>query len=463
MIPSNYNEAVEYLFTLRTSGTKLGLDSIRFVLDKLNSPDNECDYIHVAGTNGKGSTSVMIASILQEAGLKVGLFTSPHLVDFLERVQVNSIKISQNQVLSYLSKIDSVIQNMNEPETPRKPTFFEVVTAIAALHFAKKKCDVVVLETGMGGRLDATNAIKSCASVITKIDLDHTRWLGNNISKITMEKAGIIKPDNPVFTSNIDKTSLEVISSTSIDNNCRLTCVIPVSSIKKSLQKNVDFVPFKSKHYKSGHYKLTIESLNIHDNYINLLGRHQAENAALTAVVSDWYLKKRNFKSMHAFIKKGLESVEWEGRCQVISEKPFVLLDCAHNPNGIKQLVETLKEISNDKWTVVLGILEDKNISETVDLLSEITEEIWYVKPNALRGLEFDKFCEAANIDKNTQLIIKPFHNVKEILDEFHKKKYSANQFIVTGSCYLAGDILSELKNRIRDNRTDDPLHISEP
>jgi len=457
MIPTNYNEAVEYLFTLRTNGTKLGLDSIRYLLDELGSPDNKCDYIHVAGTNGKGSTSAMISSIFQSAGLKVGLFTSPHLVDFTERIQVNSINISENKILSHLSKIDSVIQNMNEPDTPRKPTFFEVVTAIAVLHFAEEKCDVVILETGMGGRLDATNAINSCASVITKIDLDHTKWLGNNISNITMEKAGIIKLNNPVFTSNRDSHILDIIKKHSIDKKCRLTCVIPENFIVD--KKCVDFISFLSEHYKSGHYTLNIDSLAVENTFINLPGRHQAENAALASIVAIWYLKKININNPQAYIKSGLENIVWPARCQVVSNNPYILLDCAHNPNGIKQLVRTLKEIDDNKWIFVLGVLNDKNVPETIKLISEISEEIWYVKPNSQRGLEFDEFKNLLQKAGKSTIKIKKFERVKEIVMKFRDKDvWCDRKYVVTGSCYLIGDFMSGWKESIRDNRTDDPL-----
>ncbi len=459
MIPTNYNEAVEYLFTLRTDGTKLGLESIRYLLNKLDSPDNECDYIHVAGTNGKGSTSVMIASILQASGLKVGLFTSPHLVDFTERIRVNSKQISQNDILQHLKKIDSVTQNMNETDTPRKPTFFEVVTAMAVLHFAKEKCDVVVLETGMGGRLDATNAVKSYASVITKISLDHTKWLGDSIEKISSEKAGIIKQGIPVFTSNIDVIPLNIISSASIDNLCRLRVILS-EDFPKTKKPVREFVKYHANHLNNGFYSIGIDSLAVKDTFINLQGRHQAENAALAAVVSDWYLKSKEINNSFEFIKNGLKNVIWNGRCQIISENPFIIIDCAHNPDGIAKLVKTLQEISRDKWIVVLGILDDKYPDKVIKYLSEIACEILYVKPSSQRGLSFDKFSKLFFEQNPTGIKLKGLNDVNEITTLIQNKKYLNNNVVVTGSCYLIGDLLSALKMNIRDNRTDDPLHI---
>jgi len=459
MFPTNYNDAIEYLFSLRTNGTKLGLESIRYLLDELGSPDNKCDYIHVAGTNGKGSTSVMIAEILKSAGLKVGLFTSPHLVDFTERIKVNSVQVSHEKILEYLKKIDSVTQNMNEPDTPRKPTFFEVVTAMGVLHFAEEKCDVVILETGMGGRLDATNAVNSCASVITKISLDHTKWLGDNIEKIAVEKAGIIKQGSPVFTSNTDSTPLTIISSTSTDKKCRLTVVSP-----RKIQKNgLEFVEYHSNHVNNGFYNLEIDSIALKSTFINLQGRHQAENAALAAVVSNWYLKsKKNVGQPIKFIKTGLENVEWYGRCQVISENPLVLIDCAHNPDGIKHLVKTLKEISKDKWIVVLGILDDKHPEEVIKSIAEVACEILYVKPSSQRGLEFAKFSELFHDHNFTGIRLKPIAGVDEIKTIIqNKKNLNGKNLVVTGSCYLIGDLLSALNMKARDFRTDDPVFKS--
>jgi len=398
----------------------------------------------------------MIAKILESSGLKVGLFTSPHLVDFTERIKVNSCQISENDVLEHLKKIDSVIQNMKEPDTPRKPTFFEVVTAIAVLHFSKVKCDVVILETGMGGRLDATNAVDSCASVITKISLDHTKWLGDNIEKIAVEKAGIIKQGSPVFTSNTDSTPLTIISSSSTDKKCRLTVVSP-----REIRKNgLEFVEYHSNHVNNGFYNLEIDSIALKDTFINLQGQHQAENAALAAVVSNWYLKsKKNFSESIEFIKSGLKNVVWNGRCQIISENPLVLIDCAHNPDGIKNLVKTLKEISPDKWIVVLGILDDKYPEEVIKSIAEVACEILYVKPSSQRGLGFAKFSKLFHDHNFTEIMLKPIADVDEIKRILRDEKYlNGKNIVVTGSCYLIGDLLSALDMKARDNRTDDPV-----
>ena len=349
---------------------------------------------------------------------------------------------------------------MNEPDTPRKPTFFEVVTAIAVLHFAEEKCDVVVLETGMGGRLDATNAVKSYASVITKISLDHTKWLGDSIEKIAFEKAGIIKHGRPVFTSNIDETSLSIISSASIDNFCRLSVILS-EDFPKTTQSDIEFVKYHSNHVNNGFYNIKIDSLAVKDTFINLQGRHQAENAALAAVVSDWYLKSKGINNSFEFIKKGLKNVIWPGRCQVISENPFVLIDCAHNPDGIENLVKTLQEISQDKWIVVLGILDDKYPDKVIKDLSEIACEILYVKPSSQRGLSFNKFSKLFFKQNPTGIKLKGLKDVNEITTIIQNKKHlNKKNVVVTGSCYLIGDLLSALKMNTRDNRTDDPLNI---
>ena len=460
MPSSNYNATIEYLFSLRTTGTKLGLESIRYLLDKLDSPDKLCDYIHVAGTNGKGSTSAMIAAILQSSGLKVGLFTSPHLIDFRERFTVNSIQISKDEITSYLKKINLVVESMDEISTPRKPTFFEIVTAIGVLHFANKKCDVVILETGMGGRLDATNAVKSCASVITKISLDHTKWLGDNIEKIAAEKAGIIKQGSPVFTSNIDPTPLRIIKTGSTDKKCRLTCIIPQGNLR-SVKNDINYISYYASHVNNGHYNLDIDSLPLKASFINLQGLHQAENAALAAVVSNWYLKKQKISNSVEFIKSGLKNVCWPGRCQIISENPFTLIDCAHNPDGIKNLVKTLKEMSSNKWIVVLGILNDKHPERIINYFSDIASEILYVKPNSERGLTFDKFSDIFSNQGISGVKLKSLADVSEIKRIIQNNKYSDKKnIVVTGSCYLIGDLLSTLNLNVRDNRTDDPLNI---
>ena len=451
MLSSSYQSSLDYLFSLRTTGTKLGLESVRYLLDKLGSPDKKCEYIHIAGTNGKGSTAAFLAEILKSAGFKVGLFTSPHLVDFRERFQINSTLISKNELTDCLKTIDSVIQEMDEINTPRKPTFFEIVTAIGALHFAKNYCDIVVMETGMGGRLDATNAINSVAQVITKIGLDHTKWLGDSIEKIAYEKAGIIKQGSDVFTTNAPEIFNRQKMLIADDNFCRLTRVLPKNH--QFLSENDEkIVIFDKIHQKNGRYLLDIDELNIKNAKIGLVGTHQVENAALAAVVADWFLKRKKISKTVDFIKNGLKNTTWRGRCQVFSEKPFILLDCAHNPDGMARLVQTLKEISSEKWIFIIGILNDKNPDRIIELIADLADEVYYIEPSSQRALSFSEFS------KKSAGKLKLYAIDKITNDLFKKDK----RYVICGSCYLVGDYLALTEeDGFRDTRTDDPLNLT--
>ncbi|NLF39757.1 hypothetical protein GX586_09950, partial [bacterium] len=375
---SSFDEAMRFLYRLRSFGTKLGLENVRFLLDKLGSPDSHGDYLHIAGTNGKGSTAAFLSSILREAGLKVGLFTSPHLLVFNERIQINGVPISDQAVLEHLNAILPVAARMEADGVHRYPTFFEVVTAIATLHFAAAGVDAVVWETGMGGRLDATNAVRTRASVITSVSLDHTAWLGGTIEKIAAEKAGIIRPATPVFTSVIDAQALKVILKTVVERQAPAVCIAPeseagmfhavVSEACGYYAYMIRYVPYEARRARSGNYSLSIQPLGLEALPLSLAGRHQVQNAALATAVGQWYLSSRRLlasltesdlgepmpettSGLHGFsvdgpkyqsasvnprsaIRKGLASAVWPGRFQVLRQKPLVVLDCAHNADA---------------------------------------------------------------------------------------------------------------------------------
>ena len=438
-----YNEALDYLYTLRTFGTKLGLDNIRFLLDELGKPDEDCNYLHIAGSNGKGSTAAFLSSILQKAGLKVGLFTSPHLVRFTERIQINDVEIPEKEIVKLLNLSLNISEKMGDDGIHRHPTFFEIVTAMASQYFADQKCDVVVWETGMGGRLDATNAVTPVASIITNISLDHIQWLGDNILKIASEKAGIIKTQIPFFTAEKNADVLDLFEKKTTENNTKM--------IKIS-----DF-GFNSSVGNFGHYFLSSKKLGFSNAKLGLSGQVQIDNAALAAIAGYWYLA--NFAqisdNLSDILVSGLESAKWPARFQKLFEKPLTYIDCAHNQEGIFNLTKNLKEISPEPWTVILGVVEDKNILEIISNISSISNEIWYIKPTAKRGLSFENFSDCLK-SFNKNISIKLFNSTNDILKSINKN--NDKQFVICGSCYLAGDILSELQGTNRDLRSDDPL-----
>ncbi len=459
-IPATYDEALDYLYALRRFGTKLGIENIRFLLDRLGKPDLACEYVHIAGTNGKGSTAAMLARILQQASLKVGLFTSPHLVEFSERIQVNSTQIAPRQVLSILQQVGRLAQEMAVNSVHRQPTFFEIVTAIAACHFAESKCDVVVWETGMGGRLDATNAVQSVVSVITKIAIDHTKWLGKDLCDIAREKAGIIHEGAPVFTSVVEPHLLELLRDTARMCHAPLTCVCPASlDIAGGLDSRIVYTSNSVGH---GCYTINVDEIGVGSAAVGLRGRHQVENAALAAVVADWHLRRKSVKDRPALIMRGLAETIWPARCQVLCTEPVVVVDCAHNADGMRAFADTLSVMSAKPWTAILGIVTDKQPDEIARAIRSVCDEVWYLKPTTQRGLSGEEFRATISSDVIGSTPVRILGDARALIAELRDPVNRDRQFAVAGSCYLAGDILAAWKETRRELRTDDPVRKAE-
>ncbi|MCU0789293.1 MAG: bifunctional folylpolyglutamate synthase/dihydrofolate synthase, partial [Verrucomicrobia bacterium] len=320
-----YSEAIDYLYSLRVFGLKLGLENTRRLAAEAGHPQERLRFIHIAGTNGKGSVAAMLESIYRAAGLRVGLYTSPHLVSFRERIQVNRQMISEADVvrlageLRMLSPANSLANPQSAIRSPHShdacPTFFEFVTVMALRYFAEQKCDLVIWETGLGGRLDATNIVTPLASVITNIEPDHQRWLGHDLRSIAAEKAGIIKPGVPVITATSEPEAFAVIQDTARAQGSPLTLVTPSHGTHPPLDQI----------------------------RLPLLGWHQRINAA-TALAAVQVLQPRLPVSESAVLI-GLETVQWAGRLQLLARGAGrVLLDGAHNASGATTLRAAMQE-----------------------------------------------------------------------------------------------------------------------
>lgn len=336
----NYAEAVKFIETFWKFGIKLGLDRIRDLLRELHDPQDNFPSIHIAGTNGKGSTCAMIASILRESGFKVGLYTSPHLIDYTERFKVNGKDISKDKFVKYCADIKKIVSAY--PKKKEKPTEFEILTAVAFKYFSDEKVDIAVIETGLGGRLDSTNVIRPEVCAIINIDLDHTEILGKNINSIAKEKAGIIKEDVAVVVpSSLNKTALKVIRSVCKEKNSHLI-IAPKAPGKYS-------------------------------KFIRLKGSFQKENAgAALGLIKE--LRSKGFKITDKNIKNGFRKTDWPARFQIVSKNPLVIVDAAHNPAGIKALaVEAGKK---KKVTFVLGMLGYKDYCGVVKAMAPFAKRI---------------------------------------------------------------------------------------
>jgi dihydrofolate synthase/folylpolyglutamate synthase len=410
-----YKEALAWLYSLQRFGIKLGLENIRRLLAELHVDLRETRVIHVAGTNGKGSVCAMIDSICRAQGYRTGLFTSPHLVSFRERIRVNGEMISEHAVADGLTTIRNLVADWDP-----HPTFFEVTTALALKPFAEAKIDVAILETGIGGRLDATNAIQSNISVITPIDFDHEEWLGKTLPEIASEKAGIIKAGVPVVCAPQRPEAEEVIRARAVE------CEAPLQIVTESYDRSP----------------------------IALRGQHQKQNAAVAIAVIHFAKIEIDDKA----IARGLARIDWPARFQKWDER--TIIDGAHNPAAACVLVETWREVfGNQKATLILAVLSDKNLAGISEALAPIADSVLLPKIRSERAAQPEELakiltsvsgvCRAgASPAGNPESVrgcptISITPSVDEALDVARAKP---NPILVTGSLHFAGEALAHLR-----------------
>jgi dihydrofolate synthase / folylpolyglutamate synthase len=369
----NYNEAIEYIENTGKFGINLGLQRIKKLCELLGNPEKELKVIHVAGTNGKGSTTAFIASVLKEQGYRVGIYTSPYIERFTERIRINENEIEQEEIAQIITELVPVIDKLVE-EGLEPPTEFEIITVAAFKYFYDKKVDFVVLEVGLGGRFDATNVITPLLSVITTISFDHTNILGNTLDKIAYEKAGIIKENIPVVVYPQEKEAMEVIQEVGLKNNAALHLVGEMRP--EILMDTEDGIIFNV----SG--RSTYNSLKI-----KLLGEHQVMNA-LTALTALEVFRELGFKLTEEAIYKGFENARWPGRLEIVRVYPHIVLDGGHNIQGVKALVKAAKKyFSGKKIKIVCGMLRDKEYDEMLEELFTLSEDFITVAPDNPRAL----------------------------------------------------------------------------
>jgi dihydrofolate synthase/folylpolyglutamate synthase len=403
---SSTQQTLSYLYSLHKFGMKFGLRNIRILLRSVDHPQTKFKTIHIAGTNGKGSTSAMIAAIFTAAGYKVGLYTSPHLVKFNERIRINGVMISDADVVKYTRRLKPYIRKI-------KATFFEATTAMAFRYFADQKVDIAVIETGLGGRLDSTNVIKPIVSVITSIGKDHVEQLGNTLSSIAAEKAGIIKSHIPVILGNITGTALSVIAKTA-----------------------------KRKHAPLLYANKIRISRSIH---LALKGVHQISNAqcAIAAVT----VSGGHFVIGDKAIRQGLEhTTKYTGlraRLELLSSKPALLLDVAHNPSGIKQLVSEIKKLGYKKIVFVFAVMRDKNYRLMGKELARLNPIIVLTQPNVERALPLNKLYGAFS---KLRLDVHSRSPVEAAVLYGKQLAGSNGLLVVTGSHYLVGEVIEKLQ-----------------
>lgn len=415
----NYDEALSYIHSINWTFCKPGLQRIGELCEKLGNPQNELKFIHVAGTNGKGSFCAMLDSILRESGYKVGLFTSPYVKEFNERIRFDGKNIGNSELAEVTEYVKQFADDMKD-----KPTEFELITAIGFEYFKRKKCDVVVLEAGMGGRLDSTNIIDTALlSVITGISLEHTAFLGDTVSKIAFEKAGIIKKGVPVIFGGDNSEAAEVIEkrANELGSEYYFADKSPLALTKTDLGGS----EFSYKERK-----------NLR---LSLLGTYQPRNAVNVICAVD-LLTKLGLKISEKSLRKGLEKTAWPARFEKISASPLVIFDGAHNPEGIECAVESIKHyFGSEKVLVLSGVMKDKDYSYIAKKLSEVAECVFTITPDNPRALDAESYAKVFSLLK---IEAKGFDSVKNaLLSAIDTAKERGKTLVCLGSLYMYKEI----------------------
>ncbi len=415
------NEIIKYIYKERKSN-KDKKDNSRMIafLNEIGNPQNNLKFVHVAGTNGKGSTTTMIANILQQSGYKAGKYISPFVVSFNERIQINNTYISDNELENYINKLDPIIEKMEK--LGDAPIGFEIITAIAFMHFNDNNCDIVCLETGMGGRLDPTNVIKTTlVSVITLIDFDHTKFLGTTLEKIATEKCGIIKKDKITVTYPLqDKSALNVIRAHCLKKNNKL--YIPNIKSLDIIKSNHSINYFN---YKGTFYKL------------NLIGEFQIYNA-LMAILTANVLITLGYKISFSAITNGLFNSKFPARLEKIADNPTTFVDGSHNIAGARTLKDFLHEYKGKKNYAIMGFTKNKDYKHFLEEIGSSFSEIVFVQfeNDYKQSEELDKLLSTAK-ELNIQAVT--FDSLQEAND-YLKSKEDIDLLLVTGSLYLASN-----------------------
>ncbi|OFX24699.1 MAG: dihydrofolate synthase [Bacteroidetes bacterium GWA2_31_9] len=434
-----YKKTLKYLFDSLPMFQRIGhtaykadLNTTLLLDEYFKSPHKAFKSIHIAGTNGKGSTSHLLASIFQESGYKTGLYTSPHLVDFRERIRVNGKMISQKYVIDFVKNHKHYFETL-------KPSFFELTVALAFEYFKYKNIDIAIIETGMGGRLDSTNIVSPELSIITNIGLDHTAFLGNTLSDIAKEKAGIIKANIPVVVGKTQTETSSVFKAIAMEKKSDLT--------------------FADKIYKSEYSTLSLDNLQIFHIYKNkkqhynnlkcpLLGSYQNENIC-TALVSVEQLIKQGFNISEENIYTGVKNVilntGLQGRWQIINQLPLTICDTGHNEDGIKYITEQIKNTAYKKLHFIFGVVKDKNIAKILLLLPK--DAIYYfTKASIPRALNENELYQKAIESK---LCGKAFSSVEIAYKEAQINAEPNDLIFVGGSTFIVADFLNYINSKI--------------
>lgn len=422
----NYQQTTEYLFGLQRFGSKLDLVNITKLLELVGDPQREFKSVHVGGTSGKFSVVQMTAAILQEAGCKVGVYTSPHLSRYSERFCMNGKEISEDEIVELAGWLKKAADEMVALSGFRHPTFFEMSTALAFLYFAEQEVDIAVIEVGLGGRLDATNVLDSLVSVITHVDLEHTHVLGETVEEIAGEKAGIIKERGVLVTGEQDGKVLDVFSEACQEKGTEMLIL------------GKDFAVEVGRQDLTGQEFLLEFAGQRRDLSIPLLGDVQIKNAAL-AVAATLILKDKGFDISEKVINTGLKKAKCPGRLEIVQESPFIVLDCAKDPGAMVELRKTIKKFfTYERLILVMAVSDDKNIEQMVENIAPVTDLVAAAEHGIKERALDPEVIKAEFAKYDIESIIRD--NVPAAIEEAKKQASKNDLILITGSVFAVGE-----------------------
>ena len=420
-----YTAAVSYLYSLQKHGIKLGLDTMTALVGRLGMPQSRFPSLHIAGTNGKGSTAAMAAAMFRAGGYRVGLYTSPHLVEFVERIRVNGRVIPESEI----GRLTELVKGVSEPDLT--PTFFEFTTAMAMQYFAESQVDVAVLEVGLGGRFDATNVVSPLACAITTIALDHQQYLGNTLESVAFENAGIIKQNVPVILGRVIGGARDTIERIAVERHAALLCLGRDFEVQGDTPARFTYSGF---------------GVRYDDLSCPLLGAHQLDNAACALSLVETARRNR-LAVEEQFIREGLQDVQWEGRLEVVTRSPLTVLDGAHNPAAAQVLADHLRRfrLSNplSRVILVLAMMQDKDHRGFVEPFKEVVDEIVVTQADLKRS---------ARIDELLPLVAERWPKARTsarvagALEDAKQLARPHDLICVTGSLMLIGEVKAALR-----------------
>lgn len=420
-----YEEAMKYITEVGNFGSNYGLERTYKLIEHLGNPERDLKLIHIAGTNGKGSTTSMITEILMGEGYKVGMYTSPFIEEFEERIQINRNNIPKESLAILMDEIKVAVDKVIEAGY-NHPTEFEIITVLMLLYFKKENIDFGVIEVGLGGTLDSTNVIKPIIQVITSISFDHTNLLGNTLEKIAREKAGIIKRGIPTVIYPQQEEVLKVIKNKCFEMDSELY-IANNENLKFKNIVNLD------KPYQLLKYNNEIDIL------LPLLGEHQIINLSVAMQAIEVLNNKNIIDISIANIVKSIKNVSWKGRLEVLSNNPYVVIDGAHNIQGIKTLSRNIKKyFKYENLYLILGILADKDVEEMIKIITPMAKKVYSVTPNSIRGeLAESLKDEVSKFNKNCKAFDKYEEAYLEALNDASEK----DLILASGSLYMIGDM----------------------